>query len=125
MIWDLPWVILPTTWTLPNFCSAAMARMTHLSALVAPAGKVVVEPAAPVVAAPTGPAVPPIQSVAERAVAGATGAARCLGRARRRWRWRLRWRLRWRWDTTLDPVNAAPTQKSVLPAACEKRSSRA
>ena len=46
MICDLPWVILPTTWTLPNFCSAAMARMTHLSAFVAPGGNVVVVDAA-------------------------------------------------------------------------------
>ena len=42
MICDLPWVILPATWTLPKCCSAATALRTHLSAVVAPAGKVVV-----------------------------------------------------------------------------------
>ena len=137
MIWDLPWVILPTTWTLPNFCSAAMARMTHLSAVVAPAGKVV---AAVAVAA------------GQRGRAGAvvawrarSGRGRWFPPSRASWRrgrspgqgqggqvlagsagpWRRRREWQWRWGTTSDPVHAAPTQKIVLPAACEKRRSRA
>src|ERR1700728_2203631 len=54
IICDLPWVILPATWTLPKCCSAATALRTHLSAVVAPGGKVVAVDGAVVVVAAAG-----------------------------------------------------------------------